>query len=602
MYTYLRLGLQNVVRVIIYRLALKLGIHRVQHIKAAFRTEKYFLVPKTKSFLHAPSADSFSKNYINLFGWYRFPICNEIPNWNTNVFTGQKLDKTEVPWWTILDFDPKIGDIKLIWENSRFDWLLNMSQRARVGDVSEVSRINDWLTDWCYNNPPYLGINWKCAQEASIRVLHVAIASLIIEQANKPCAGLIEFIQVHLRRIAPTMAYAKAQNNNHGTSEAAALFVGGTWCYRNGISEGKKWAKMGRLALENRVGVLIENDGSFSQYSVNYHRLLVDTLSVVEVWRRHLELALFSKKFYNRAQLASQWLRSMVVPTTGDAPNIGLNDGSNLLPITKAKYRDYRPCVQLATALFENLNAYPKHELSREHCEWLGIIAPNIAAKEQGSKQFDDGGFVVMKNDRVTSVLKYPRNHFRPCHCDALHLDLWLDGINILRDGGTFSYNTEEPWQTYFSGTSAHNTIQFDDREQMPRLKRFLFGKWLNTNTVTFKENKFIEADYKDWKGATHKRRADLLSDGIKVIDYVQGFREMAVLRWRLAPGAWHVISKHSITNGVVTLTIKANQPITRFEIVEGWESRQYHEKTPLPVLEVEIKKSGIFSTELLIN
>jgi hypothetical protein len=33
--------------------------------------------------------------------------------------------------------------------------------------------------------------------------------------------------------------------------------------------------------------------------------------------------------------------------------------------------------------------------------------------------------------------------------------------------------------------------------------------------------------------------------------------------------------------------------------LVEGWESRHYLEKTPLPVLEVEIQQAGTLTTQL---
>jgi hypothetical protein len=36
----------------------------------------------------------------------------------------------------------------------------------------------------------------------------------------------------------------------------------------------------------------------------------------------------------------------------------------------------------------------------------------------------------------------------------------------------------------YFAGTASHNTIQFDDRDQMPRVSRFLFGDWLKPDVI----------------------------------------------------------------------------------------------------------------------
>ena len=47
---------------------------------------------------------------------------------------GNKSDN----WWNIHDFDPKIGDIKSIWEASRFDWAVLVAQRAALGDCREI--------------------------------------------------------------------------------------------------------------------------------------------------------------------------------------------------------------------------------------------------------------------------------------------------------------------------------------------------------------------------------------------------------------------------------------------------------------------------------
>ena len=50
----------------------------------------------------------------------------------------------------------------------------------------------------------------------------------MLGQVSRPEPGLPALLAVHLKRIAPTLHYAMAQDNNHGTSEAAALFIGGT--------------------------------------------------------------------------------------------------------------------------------------------------------------------------------------------------------------------------------------------------------------------------------------------------------------------------------------------------------------------------------------
>jgi hypothetical protein len=191
--------------------------------------------------------------------------------------------------------------------------------------------------------------------------------------------------------------------------------------------------------------------------------------------------------------------------------------------------------------------------------------------------------------------LRYPRFRFRPSHADALHVDFWRDGQNLLRDGGSYSYADAE-WNAYFAGTRSHNTVEFDGRDQMPRLGRFLFGDWLVTETVSGPkqdgDRQTVSASYRDRTGARHARRVELAPDRLVVVDDIDGLRQKAVLRWRLQPGEWR-IDGSTVTDGHTRLSIAASMPIGRIEIVPGWEARYYLQKSKLPVLEVEVGSAG---------
>jgi hypothetical protein len=86
----------------------------------------------------------------------------------------------------------------------------------------------------------------------------------------------------------------------------------------------------------------------------------------------------------------------------------------------------------------------------------------------------------------------------------------------------------------------------------------------------------------------------------------VSGFSRKAVLRWRLAPGSWNVerVSTADLRitggeSGSVELTLRSSTPLRRAELVQGWESRYYMEKTPLPVLEIEVTEVATLTTEI---
>jgi hypothetical protein len=135
----------------------------------------------------------------------------------------------------------------------------------------------------------------------------------------------------------------------------------------------------------------------------------------------------------------------------------------------------------------------------------------------------------------------------------------------------------------------------------MPRLSRFLFGDWLRTTSVEplcdTPEAITFGASYRDRQGAAHTRRLTLLEDRLRVHDVVSGFARRAVVRWRLRPGPWR-IEGLAVTDGRHTVTVKTSVPAVRFELVTGWESRYYLQKTELPVLEVEINEPGTMATE----
>ena len=605
--TVIGIGLLNILRVAYYRLGVLVGFNPVHRLQGQIPVPPFYVSPLVLRNHSIPLSPHWQKN-IRLFSYWSVEKKNKFPDWLANPLTGQAIPNANRPWWQIPDFDPRVGDIKLIWELSRFDWVLVFAQRAAQGDSASLDQLNDWLRDWCEKNPPYLGPNWKCGQEASIRVLHLAMATILLKQSPVAMQGLINLIRLHLCRIAPTLMYAIAQDNNHGTSEAAALFVGGSWLCQSGITEGDRWMRMGRKWLENRASRLIGDQGTFSQYSLNYHRVLLDTFCMVEVWRRQLALPEFSVTYKKRTLAATQWLRHMINPSNGDGPNVGANDGARLIQLSSTPYRDYRPTVQLALALFGNEAAYEGDGSWNEPLKWLDIDIPKKVANSLSSYVADDGGFAMLRKGNAMAMLRYPRFKFRPSQADALHLDLWVDSLNLLRDAGSYSYNTDEYSHAYFNGTAGHNTVQFDDRDQMPRLSRFLFGDWLKTDflvpLVEDGSSSQFAAGYTDAKGVGHRRHILLRNNGFFVLDEVSGFRQKAVLRWRLVPGDWRVVSTEdgvqvSHSQLQLVLSIKSSVPIVRVEIIDGWESKYYLERNVMPVIEFEVKQPGTLSTEL---
>jgi hypothetical protein len=223
------------------------------------------------------------------------------------------------------------------------------------------------------------------------------------------------------------------------------------------------------------------------------------------------------------------------------------------------------------------------------------------------STVFPDGGYVVMRNKTGARVLlRAPTARFRPAHADALHIDLWWRGENLLRDGGSYAYAEGGAVAEALASVVGHNTQQFDDHDQMPRLSRFLYGGWVRVlgmpAITTTADGQSWTGSYTDAWGAHHKRTVTLRADALSVLDQVQGFKRRSVLRWRLAPGNWSQ-NETGCSSDLGRIRVESSVSIRRMSLESGWESRHYLEKSAVPVLEVEIDQSpAVLSTTVTLS
>lgn len=601
--TLRRLGFASVAAVAVYRLACRVGYYRLTMPVRKWRWGTDFFQPGRPVPLESndlssnaivESANDLLNGTITCYGDTKRTVGSP-PDWFLDPFGGSRAN-AERHWSTIDEFAS--FDIKNIWEASRFQWSLRLAQAWRLtNDPKYLTVLNQWLADWVIQNPVNQGPNWKCGQETSIRLISLLLTVHLLDTHEAPSKALRHLVEHHLARISPTIGYAIAQNNNHGTSEAAALFIGGAWLMRNAEETQTKnrargWRDRGRRFLEERVSTLVADDGSFSQYSTNYHRVLLDCLCQVEIWRDKFQERAFGDSYLGRCRAAVDWIESLTDAESGDVPNLGANDGARLFDLSETPYRDFRPSVQLASVLFRGCGAYESKSWNQS-LTWLGIRpAPTHNARNRQSVCFDDGGYVILNDSLSWALVRFARFAFRPGHADCLHVDLWHRGVNLLRDGGTFSYNADPKWLDYFSGAPSHNTVQFDGRDQMPRLSRFLFGNW-----IEMEECGSIEQDgnrqswsgaYVDRRKARHRRSVIVCDNRWKILDEIGGFEEHAILRWRLMPADWK-LAEMVCSSPLAEIRITSSCPLRRIELTAGWESRAYQRKTELPVLEIEV-------------
>ncbi|QNI57189.1 heparinase II/III-like family protein [Synechococcus sp. BIOS-U3-1] len=627
-----RLGWRNCAAVAAHRVALRTGLYvRQLPLMPCPIPERLNGQPHPAPF----SADGWSATSLNgclaaadalLAGtatWFSHEshAVGSPPEWFFDPASGQRFTDGSQHWSCCRPFAG--ADIKRCWELSRWAWAPLLIRAWRLsGDHRYRDGFNSWCLSWCQANPVNGGSNWVCGQEASMRLLHALQAWQLADapaQLPDPRPQRAAFVAAHLQRIAATERYAQAQDNNHWISEAAALFIGGSWLEASAsahASEAQRWASEGRRALERSVARLVMADGSFAQHSLTYHRLLLDTLAQVELCRRWLDLPGFSQRFRERCRAATHWFAALVDPCSGDGPNLGSNDGVFVYQLHSQPYRDFRPTLQLASVLFAGQRALepgpwdePLHwfELISSSAEGLDASSPQAPKApslkpSQAVELFADGGYGLLRpTSRTWALLRLPNYRFRPAHADPLHLDLWHEGVNLLRDGGSYAYNSDAADLAYFPGIASHNSVQFDGAEPMPRLGRFLWGDWLQLVDPPLVESgkacSSITAAYRSPHGR-HKRQVQVDPSGLGwiITDHCSSFRHRLLLRWRLCPADWQLLTEGAtaqLFSSRAQISLETNFPIQRLEVVEGWESLLYAQKTTLPVLEIEVAASS---------
>ncbi|WP_052402184.1 heparinase II/III family protein [Muricoccus aerilatus] len=458
------------------------------------------------------------------------------------------------------------GDVRPVWEANRLAWLLPLVQAHRLEPgEGHLARAEARLGEWCRANPPFRGPNWACGQEAALRALHLCLSAALLEEEVPP--SLAALLRLHARRIGAARAYALAQDNNHGVSEAAGLLA---IAWALGDVAGARRAGRGLAAVLAR---LVASDGGFAQVSTGYHRLLLDTLSVVEWLRRHHGAEPLPEPFGARAAAAARWLVRVMDPATGAVPRLGHQDGSPLADLSLRGPSDARGSAERAARLFLGRSAGVADDPG---CAWLGLPpAPPVEAEGEWVAAGTRGWRV----GEARGLLRTGPLRFRPGQADLLHFDLLLGEENALRDAGTGAYNppADRAWWTgHFASAAAHNLILFDDAEPMPRAGRFLLARWVRTEALP------DGAAMRDFRGNRHARRVVPGAAEWRVEDEVSGPFRWIALRWHLAPGIWRVV-EGGVQGGGIGLDISADTPLD-LRLEEGWESPAYGEVRPIPV------------------
>jgi hypothetical protein len=343
-----------------------------------------------------------------------------------------------------------------------------------------------WLEDWMDKNPPNTGPNWKCGQEASMRLFAAAFAAEVFRchasATPERMARLSRLAHATGDRVAAHIGYAISQDNNHGVSEAVGLITAGAlWPTLPGAEQ---WLGEGMETLVRLCDRLIAADGSFSQHSSNYHRVMLDDLCFAEAVVRRAGLGL-SDEVREAGRRAAAFLHQLMV-SDGSVMRYGSDDGARVIQLSECRYGDYRPTLAACALFFRGPDPGPGpwQEQADQLNAFSGGFGPGVSPgrtpADPAILREPPGGIHIRRRGAATLLFRAPTQfRFRPGHADHLHVSVHDGNEFLTADPGSLSYNDPaKPWAG-FSAARFHNVPTVDQDNPMEHASRFLWLPWI---------------------------------------------------------------------------------------------------------------------------
>lgn len=477
-------------------------------------------------------AERVRNGFHHAYRWDWRPLPADAAGWHVHPLTGKPFP-TGLPWWRVPHLHPELGDIKDVWEPGRFAWVYDLVRGYLVtGDERYADAFHERLAQWHESSPPFQGVHWSCGQETAIRA-----TALLYADANLPARGTLlrEVLAASGERIADAIGYALSQRNNHGISEAVGLVLVGSRL-AGAHPEAGRWAESGRRHVEALVREQFAEDGWYIQHSFTYLRLAVEQCVLAQRALRARGQTL-SAPAVARIRAAVELLLGVIEPGTGIVPNHGANDGALVHPTTLAEYRDFRPVLTAACAVF----GFPLPAgvgADAETLAWLGAAPPQAGEPLRDGVRSGPSGWASARVGGACVFLRAGRYTSRPQHLDPLHLDVRFGAREVVVDPGSYLYNGPPPWRNGLAGARFHNGPLLDDREPGVRGPRFLWYLWPAADLLRAEMEGGQAVLVAEVPGQV-RREVRAGADGVVVTDRVlRPDARSASVRWTLHPDA----------------------------------------------------------------
>lgn len=483
-------------------------------------------------------------------------ICNHIFNLlgSGDKYLGEKLPwnkdfKTDFVWENKFYKNIKIidlsnnSDVKVPWELSRFQHFFTLGKSYLLTNNEKYSlEFKEEIEDWIKNNPVEMSVNWACTMDIAIRAVNWVMGYFFFKDSKSISKDFLTIynknLYLHGRYIIKNLENQGEHTGNHYLSNIVGLIWLGIYfgefvvADKNQENNPRLWLGYALAELEKEIFIQVNEDGTNYEASTSYHRLVTELFLLTTVLCNKNAIN-FSSGYMSRLEKMCEFIMDITKPNNL-SPLIGDTDDGRLAIVSNYsswERRDFTHILAIAGEYFnrEDFRYYGRNY--KEDALWIvGSFKGNIPMPQKlKSKAYRDGGYYILRNDRIYCLIRCGQLSFRGqgCHShnDQLSIELNVDGEDFIVDPGVYVYTADYKMRNLFRSTEMHNTLYVAGYEQNNYEEYELFNMEEQTfaECVEFYENKFVGRHwgYKSKCGVIHQRTIDISDNYMRVMDEV---------------------------------------------------------------------------------
>jgi len=564
-------------------------------------------------------ADKICNHIFNLLGSGNINLGKEI-KWNEDFKTGFIWENKFYKNIKIIDLNNN-SDVKIPWEISRFQHIPTLGQVYLLTNIPKYSmEFKNQIEDWIKKNPIEMSVNWTCTMDVAIRACNWITGYFFFENCpdiNKEF--WIEFnkaLYLHGKYIFNNLENVTQYNSNHYLSDIAGLIWLGLYFknfrYKKEDTRNnpKKWIDFGLKEFEKEMKSQVNPDGTDYEASTAYHCFVTELFLFTSILCSKNKIT-FSKEFSDKLEKMIEFIMNITKPN-GYIPLLGDMDSGRFVVLSdyggSGDKRDFRYLIALGGKYFnrDNFKFYSSNN-NNQAPFWCfeNIIAFKQVPYNLKSKAYENGGYYILRNDKIYIILKCGPNGMNGngghTHNDQLSFELNVSGRDFIIDPGTYVYTADYKLRNLFRSTSMHNTLQIGSLEQNSFEEREVFAinnetkaQLLNFNNNYFKGRHY---GYKDKAGIIIEREVKLEDNKIIINDFIiehpGNIKYKKFIRFHLDKDV-EIEKKLDcliLTNKKIGIKL-FNLQKREYNIRKSWVAKGYGIKEETKVINCEIKNS----------